>query len=90
MSKQTKDGIIKSECNTEGSLNAGLGIQTGAKTQMIEYLAAQKEIDVCNLALMFRLINQSHSTGLLPYQNYLQIQKPVTYKGTKSPGEIAA
>ena len=57
---------------------------------MIEYLAAQKEIDVCNLALMFRLINQSHSTGLLPYQNYLQIQKPVTYKGTKSPGEIAA
>ena len=74
----------------KGHLMQDWVFQTGAKTQMIEYLAAQKEIDVCNLALMFRLINQSHSTGLLPYQNYLQIQKPVTYKGTKSPGEIAA
>ena len=43
-----------------------------AKIWMIEYLTAQKEIDVCNLALMFRLINQSHSTC---YSHFIPICK---------------
>ena len=29
---KTRNGILKSECTTEGSLNAGLGIQTGFYT----------------------------------------------------------